>query len=73
MKRFREALIAACQSKVLLGFRGQLSARANRYSRLSISAPRRGIKTEHRLIFEAIIRRDAPTATRLLREHFISS
>lgn len=67
---FHEALIAACQSKVLLGFCGQLSGRANRYRRLSISAPPRDIKTEHRLIFEATIKRDAPTATRLLREHF---
>ncbi len=67
---FHEALIAACQSKVLLGFCSQLSARANRYRRLSISAPPRDIKTEHRLIFEATIGRDAPTATRLLRDHF---
>ena len=67
---FHETLIAACQSKVLLGFCSQLSARANRYRRLSISAPPRDIKTEHRLIFEATIGRDAPTATKLLRDHF---
>ena len=67
---FHEALIAACQSRVLLGFCSQLSARANRYRRLSISAPPRDIKTEHRLIFEATIQRDAVTATALLRDHF---
>ncbi len=67
---FHETLIAACRSRVLLGFCSQLSGRANRYRRLSISAPPRDIKTEHRLIFEATIGRDAATATRLLRDHF---
>ena len=47
---FHEALIAACQSKVLLGFCHQLFARANRYRRLSITVPDipRDIRTEHR-------------------------
>jgi DNA-binding GntR family transcriptional regulator len=67
---FHETLIGACHSKVLLSFCSQLSGRANRYRRLSISAPPRDIKTEHRLIFEATIGRDAQTATRLLRDHF---
>lgn len=69
---FHEALIAACQSRVLLGFCSQLSARANRYRRLSISVPDmpRDVRSEHRLIFEATIDRDADTATALLQEHF---
>jgi DNA-binding GntR family transcriptional regulator len=69
---FHEALIAACQSKVLLGFCSQLYARANRYRRLSITVPDipRDIRTEHRLIFEAAIKRDAVAATDLLKEHF---
>src|SRR6266404_1849467 len=69
---FHEALIAACQSKVLLGFCSQLYARANRYRRLSITVPDipRDVRTEHRLIYEAAIRRDALTATDLLRDHF---
>lgn len=69
---FHEALIAACQSKVLLGFCSQLSARANRYRRLSVSVPDipRDVRNEHRLIFEATIARDADTATALLQEHF---
>ena len=46
------------------------SVRANRYRRLSISAPPRDIKTEHRLIYEATIQRDAVTATTRLRDHF---
>lgn len=71
-KAFHEALIAACQSKVLLGFCSQLSARANRYRRLSISVSDipRDVRTEHRLIFEATIQRDAATAAELLRDHF---
>src|SRR5258708_12773621 len=36
---FHEALIAACQSKVLLGFCSQLYARSNPYPRLSITFP----------------------------------
>jgi len=69
---FHEALISACQSKVLLGFCSQLYARANRYRRLSITVPDipRDIKTEHRLIFEAAIKRDPVTATDLLQDHF---
>ncbi|TDM75720.1 GntR family transcriptional regulator, partial [Lactobacillus crispatus] len=69
---FHGALIAACESKVLLGFCSQLSARANRYRRLSITVPDipRDVRTEHRLIFAATIQRDAMTATDLLQDHF---
>ncbi|MDN3274334.1 FCD domain-containing protein [Frankia sp. RB7] len=69
---FHEALIAACQSKVLLGFCNQLSARANRYRRLSVGVDDvpRDVRSEHRNILEATIRRDAETATDLLQEHF---
>src|SRR5262249_1863934 len=47
---FHEALIAACQSKVLLGFCSLLSARASRYRRLSAAAPDlpRDVPHEHR-------------------------
>jgi DNA-binding GntR family transcriptional regulator len=57
---------------VLLGFCSQLYGRAERYRRLSITVPDipRDIRTEHRLIFEAAIRRDAATATDLLKDHF---
>ena len=67
-----EAQKAASQSKVLLGFCNQLYMRADRYRRLSITVPDipRDIKTELRLIFEAAIRRDAATATGLLKDHF---
>jgi GntR family transcriptional regulator, carbon starvation induced regulator len=69
---FHETLISACRSKVLLGFCSQLYARADRYRRLSITAPDipRDIRTEHREIFEAAIKRDAITATDLLQDHF---
>ncbi len=45
---FHEALIAACQSKVLLGFCSQLYARANRYRRLSDHGPGRSARHPHR-------------------------
>jgi DNA-binding GntR family transcriptional regulator len=69
---FHDALIAACQSKVLLGFCSQLSARASRYRRLSAAAPNfpRDVPREHRLIFEATIRRDVGAAIKALQEHF---
>jgi DNA-binding GntR family transcriptional regulator len=69
---FHEALISACQSKVLLKFCSELSARANRYRRLSITVPDipRDIRTEHRQIFEATIKRDAIAAPELLQDHF---
>lgn len=69
---FHEALIGACGSKVLLGFCGQLSARANRYRRLSVvtRGSARDVRTEHRLIFEAALHRDADTAAARLCEHF---
>src|SRR5882757_4724304 len=45
---FHETLISACRSKVLLGFCSQLSTRANRYRRLSVSVPDipRDVRTE---------------------------
>ena len=69
---FHETLISACQSKVLLGFCGQLYARTERYRRLSIALEDvpRDAQTEHRLIFEAAIRRDAAAATARLQEHY---
>lgn len=69
---FHESLISACQSKVLLKFCSELSARANRYRRLSVTVPDipRDINKEHRLIFEATIKRDEAAAVELLQDHF---
>lgn len=69
---FHEALIAGCQSRVLLNFCSQLSERANRYRRLSmqVSDIPRDVTGEHRMIFEATISRDADAAARFLQEHF---
>jgi DNA-binding GntR family transcriptional regulator len=69
---FHESLISGCKSKILLGFCNQLYARSDRYRRLSVAvldAPR-DIKTEHRLIFEATIQRNADGAVKLLQQHF---
>ncbi len=67
---FHEALISGCGSKVMLGLCSQLSERANRYRRLSVSDIPRDVRREHRLIFEATLERDAAAATTRLREHF---
>lgn len=70
---FHEALIAACQSKVLLGFCKQLSARASRYRRLSVVATpgvTRNIPEQHRQIFEATLKRNANLAAALLQQHY---
>ena len=69
---FHEALIGGCGSRVLTGLCSQLSERANRYRRLSVNLPDipRDVRGEHRLIFEATIKRDPVAATTLLQDHF---
>lgn len=69
---FHRALIAACQSPLLLQFAQSLSDRADRYRRFSLTleAPDRDVAAEHRAILEAALTRDAETAARLLAEHY---
>jgi DNA-binding GntR family transcriptional regulator len=69
-RAFHSALIAACDSRWLLGFAEMMFDRADRYRYLAgITAHNRDIREEHRLIMEATIDRDSARAVALLNEH----
>lgn len=71
---FHHALIAACGSRWLLSFFGQLYAESERYRHVSLasghSPPRRDIDAEHRAIAEATLARDTDRACALLAAHY---
>lgn len=71
---FHEALVSACPSTYLLGFRSRLYALTERYRNLAIdryvrSSTDRDIAGEHRGLAEATIARDADRASALLAAH----
>lgn len=78
-RRFHEALIAACPSRRTLQICRTLFAQFRRYRRLILarywtSAPLRAtIDAEHDRIVDAIVRRDAEAAARLLEAHYGNS
>jgi DNA-binding GntR family transcriptional regulator len=69
---FHRALVAACGSQWLLGFRDVLHEQSERYRRLSIRdvTRTRDVEAEHAAIVEAVIRRDADAAVDALARHF---
>ena len=69
---FHLALVSACGSKWLLRLRETLNAQYERYRRTSVSLQRenRDLQAEHQAILDAVLRRDADEASRLLSEHF---
>jgi GntR family carbon starvation induced transcriptional regulator len=69
---FHKALIAACNSPILLSISEGLYDRADRYRRLSWAIPNnpRAITQEHQLIFESAIMRDAEAAVGYLCSHY---
>ncbi len=69
---FHRALVNACGSPWLLGFRDVLHEQSERYRRLSISDPAmaRDVEAEHAAIVEAVMRRDAEAAVDALAKHF---
>jgi DNA-binding GntR family transcriptional regulator len=72
---FHMALIAACPSQRQLALSASLFDQAERYRRFS-ARYRKSLKrksSEHRRIMEAALRRDAPTACLLLKEHILST
>jgi DNA-binding GntR family transcriptional regulator len=72
---FHMALIAACPSQRQLAWSASLFDQAERYRRFS-ARHRKSLKrksSEHRRIMEATLRRDAPTACLLLKEHITST
>lgn len=69
---FHDALVAACDSVWWLRLRGQLFLQAERYRRLAFpfARPERDVASEHRLLAEAALARDAEAAARILEHHF---
>src|SRR6476659_6252291 len=71
---FHRALVNACGSPWLLGFRDVLHEQSERYRRLSIrreaGGKPRNVEAEHKTIVAAVIRRDADAAVRALSKHF---
>lgn len=70
-REFHAALVAACDSPVLLGLRNRLFDQAERYVALSISAGGevRDDVSEHQAIMEAVLAREAELALVLNRRH----
>jgi DNA-binding GntR family transcriptional regulator len=69
---FHRALVNACGSPWLLGFRDVLHEQSERYRRLSIRdvSKARHVEAEHAAIVAAVLRRDADTAVAALAKHF---
>jgi len=70
---FHRALVNACGSQWLLGFRDVLHEQSERYRRLSIRrevGKPRDVEAEHEAIVVAVLKRDADAAVRALSKHF---
>lgn len=70
---FHRALVNACGSQWLLGFRDVLHEQSERYRRLSIRREvgrARDVEAEHAAIVDAVLARDADAAVRALSKHF---
>jgi DNA-binding GntR family transcriptional regulator len=73
---FHRALVNACGSQWLLGFRDVLHEQSERYRRLSIrreTGKSRDVEAEHAAIVHAVLRRDADAAVAALTEHFLTT
>jgi DNA-binding GntR family transcriptional regulator len=70
---FHRALVSACGSTWLLGFRDVLFEQSERYRRLSIQTEdgRRDVPAEHARIVAAVLRRDADAAVAAISQHFL--
>lgn len=75
-RSFHRALVNACGSVWLLGFRDVLHEQSERYRRLSIrhenNKPRH-VEAEHARIMEAVRRRDVEAAVAALSDHFTTT
>jgi DNA-binding GntR family transcriptional regulator len=67
---FHTALVSACGSPRLLQIRMQLYDQSERYRKLESTLPReRNADDEHKKILDAVIARNVPLATKLLKAH----
>ena len=71
-RAYHRALIAACESKLLIDFCEQLADQAIRYCQLATEMiyPRHSELDEHRSIMEKVIARDADSAVAMLQAHY---
>jgi DNA-binding GntR family transcriptional regulator len=72
-RAFHRALVNACGSPWLLGFRDVLHEQSERYRRLSIRrevGKPRDVEAEHAAIVRAVVKRDADAAVNALSRHF---
>jgi DNA-binding GntR family transcriptional regulator len=74
-KAFHLALLGACDSPRLLQWCANLFDQAERYRQFSARHRKtsRRKSTEHKRIMDAVLKRDIPTARRLLEEHISST
>jgi DNA-binding GntR family transcriptional regulator len=73
---FHRALVNACGSQWLLGFRDILHEQSERYRRLSVRRETgrvRDVEAEHAAIVHAVLRRDADAAVAALTQHFLTT
>ncbi|HMI14669.1 MAG TPA: GntR family transcriptional regulator [Bradyrhizobium sp.] len=73
---FHRALVNACGSQWLLGFRDILHEQSERYRRLSVrreTGTVRDVEAEHAAIVHAVLRRDADAAVAALTQHFLTT
>jgi DNA-binding GntR family transcriptional regulator len=68
---FHHALVAGCQSPLLLQMREAIYAQGDRYRHLYLNyvAGQRDHVGEHRQLMDAALRRDADATVKLIREH----
>lgn len=67
---FHEALLAACPSRPLLEFLGQMRDRAARFRAIASARAGRDVTAEHDAIATAALARDEARAAALLEEHY---
>jgi DNA-binding GntR family transcriptional regulator len=73
---FHRALVNACGSQWLLGFRDILHEQSERYRRLSVRRETgrvRDVEAEHAAIVQAVLGRDADAAVAALTKHFLTT
>lgn len=72
---FHQALVEACRMPKLLSFREILEQQARRYRRISVhylTSPRDDLG-EHQAICDAVLARNAPLASELIRAHYLQT
>jgi DNA-binding GntR family transcriptional regulator len=66
---FHQTLISACGSRVLMRTHAEVFDKYLRYQMIALTFRPTASRVEHRALMEAALRRDAPSATQLLRHH----